>query len=860
MSICCRILLCASIAAGTLGLGPCSGQTVRTKQVLSEGWHVKQLESDKPDIQALMREATSPDKTWLSARMPAQVHDVLLEHGQIVDPMRSENAAKYAWVAQKDWVYATRFASPTKRDGPVFLHFDGLDTLATVYLNGSQIGSFNNMHRRYRVDIRPQLAAAGTQNTLLIVFGSAVRFVKEVKLPPSHEGNVTRNRYLRKIFDDSPYLGARPGWTKVGVFKDVWLDMPGPAWIEDVWVRTELASNFKRATLRIRAESSGSPQRILWRLVDPSGAEAASGAVPAAAGPNDFTIDVADPKLWWPRTHGIPHLYKLSIALGNWERPVDREDVNVGIREIRPILSDKATGEPRFGFEVNGRPIYWQGACWAPLELMTICWNSERAKRTLDLAEHARMNILRVWAEGPEPPKEFYDECDRRGIAVWQDFSFNGGMYPTDAPGFKENVREELEGVVRRLRNHPSLLLWAGGNENHMFIDWAGKQFTIGRDLFDEIMPDVIARLDPTRYFHPNSPYGGPVPNAASAGDFHDYTTIHFEPEASVPTWISEVTRASPPNIGSMRKFLTEEELWPKGWNAVVREPGVPAWPPAWTYHSTGIASWDRIGKIEEYVDPAGPADLIRNLGTAHGEYLRDRLERQRRGVPDGAPEGPRRNWGSTIWRLNDSWPMIYSSLIDYYLEPKIPYYFTRRANDPILVSLERTADRICVWIVNDSPEPVGGSLVVKRVDFNGKVLGEMDAYVQILPAQSKRLLDLTGFGFITLRDEFLQATFAGRESTFLLIGEKYLHLPKASLKATRVGDAIEISTDAFARQVTLEAAGVTGATGVIGAVFEDNYFDMAPGGKRMIKLVYPAGAWEVTVHALNGAPVKLTL
>jgi beta-mannosidase len=285
-----------------------------------------------------------------------------------------------------------------------------------------------------------------------------------------------------------------------------------------------------------------------------------------------------------------------------------------------------------------------------------------------------------------------------------------------------------------------------------------------------------------------------------------------------------------------------------------VWQPGEPAWPPAWTYHSTGIASWDRIGKIEEYVDPAGPADFIRNLGTAHGEYLRDRLERQRRGVPDGTPAVTRRNWGSTVWRLNDPWPMIYSSLLDYYLEPKIPCYFTRRANDPILVSFERTADRIFVWVVNDSPEPAGGQLVVRRMDFNGKVLGEMDTYVQIAPAQSKRVLDLTAFGFITLRGEFLHATFEGRDSTLLLIGEKYLHLPKASLKVRKLEDGIEITTDVFARQVTLEA------TAVVGAVFEDNYFDMAPQQKRTIKVVYPAGGREVIIRALNAAPVKLTL
>jgi beta-mannosidase len=116
----------------------------------------------------------------------------------------------------------------------------------------------------------------------------------------------------------------------------------------------------------------------------------------------------------------------------------------------------------------------------------------------------------------------------------------------------------------------------------------------------------------------------------------------------------------------------------------------LPAWPPAWTYHSTGITTWDRIGAIQEYCDPASAEELIRVIGMAHGEYLRDRVERERRSMPDGAPDGNRRCWGNIVWRLNDSWPMIYSSVIDYYLEPKIAYYFLRRAYEPVLVACQR--------------------------------------------------------------------------------------------------------------------------------------------------------------------------
>ena len=176
----------------------------------------------------------------------------------------------------------------------------------------------------------------------------------------------------------------------------------------------------------------------------------------------------------------------------------------------------------------------------------------------------------------------------------------------------------------------------------------------------------------PRRYFHPSSPYGGRNPNWPLEGNWHDRTTAQFAPESSVPLWTSEALRASTPSLASMRQFLRPEELWPPGWSTAVRKPGQSAWPLAWEYHSTGPATWDRVGAVEKYPGAASAGELIRNIGTAHGEYLQDRLERQRRGVPDGAPDGNRRHWGNTVWRFNAPWPMICSSVADYYLEPKI--------------------------------------------------------------------------------------------------------------------------------------------------------------------------------------------
>ncbi|UCD64834.1 MAG: hypothetical protein JSW34_05210 [Candidatus Zixiibacteriota bacterium] len=826
----------------------------RATLTLSENWYIKQLETDKPDIAALTRRAASPDNTWLPARMPAQVHDVLLKHGKISDPHVGRNAADSAWVGEKDWAYACKFSSPAMGSGPVFLRFEGLDTLATVYLNGRKIGFFNNMYREYAVDVRDRLTPAGRDNVLLIVFSSPLRFVNQVQRSQEYKG-LSKHKWLRKSHGDfSSYLGARPHAVKVGVFRDVVLDVPGRSWIEEVWVRPKLTKDFKHAAVHVSIELGGAGGQLNWVLKDPSGKELRRGKTRKSGKKNNFQVAVENPKLWWPRTHGAQNLYQLEVTLKKEKGRLDSRSVRFGIRDVRPVLEDPKTGEKRFRFDINGRPIFMRGACWAPLEGMTHCWDSERATRLLDLLEHGRMNVLRIWGEGHIPPRRFYDECDERGIFIWQDFMFGYNMHPSGEPEFDENCRAEIEGMIRMLRNNPCILLWAGGNENHMGWDFSrGTSPTIGLELFHEIMPKACANLDPDRLFHPSSPYGGKVPNWPLEGDWHDYTTLKFAPQASVPLYASEVGRASAPSLSSMKLFLSEEDLWPKGYSPAIHTPGRAAWPPIWQYRSVG-GSWDKVGRIGEYCDPSNAEDLIRILGMAHGEYLRDRVERQRRGVPDGKPDGNRRCWGNMIWRLNDSWPIIYWSAIDYYLEPKIPFYFLRRAYASILISFEQTRDEIAVWVVNDSPEPVSGKFQVERLRFDGKSRGQIETQIEIEPGRAKRCLITTELGPIYLRNEFLHATFAERDATYLLIGERYLHLPEAKLTASVFGGKIEITTDVFARTVTLEADGVTGA------VFEDNFFDMVPGQKRTIEIINLAGARTVTISALNAIPVQLDI
>jgi hypothetical protein len=525
------------------------------------------------------------------------------------------------------------------------------------------------------------------------------------------------------------------------------------------------------------------------------------------------------------------------------------------VRQVKPVLIDPDSGEDRFAFEINGQRIFLRGVCWSSLEGITQVWSEDRAGRLLDFVVQGRMNVIRVWAEGIIPPQSFYDECDRRGILIWQDFMFGYNKHPSLVPGFAENCRLEIEQMVSRLRNHPCLLLWCGGNENYMAWDFEfHTPASQGWEVFTQLMPDVVTRLDPDRLFHRSSPFGGkPSPNWPLEGDWHDYSFMAFCPESSVPLFASEIGRASPPSITSMRRYLSAEELWPTNHDPRIRKPGQPAWPPMWEYRAADGA-WSKVGHIEEFCDPITAEDLIRVLGTAHGEYLQRRVERERRGVPDGHPDGNRRCWGNMVWRLNDSWPIMYWSIIDYYLEPKIPYYFLKRAYQPVLISFEHTNDRIFVWVVNDSPTQATGQLHVRRMNFNGAMLGQLAVDVVISPGSSKRCIDLTPFGPISLYNEFLVAEFEGSFNTHLFKGERYLRLPEAKIDVQLHEKAVELFCDVFARQVTLEAPEVTGV------VFEDNFFDLVPGKKKLVKILNWVNGGRMVIRAVNASPIELDI
>ncbi|MEI7422294.1 MAG: glycoside hydrolase family 2 protein [Prolixibacteraceae bacterium] len=834
-----------------------SGQK-RQNISLNEEWIVKSMEGNEKIPKNLPKDFKAPGNGWYLGSVPKQVQEFILEKGELPDPHFGDNAAQWVPVFQKDWLYCKRFITPATT-GKVELCLLGLDTGADVIINGKMIAYCNNMHKRWRIPVEKYLNEVGKSNTLLLRFYSVKRMISKITAEGGSFKIPTSSRYIRKSeYDFANALGANPNFLKMGIFDDVYLDILSKEYFGNVYVHSELTNNFSEAQVMVSPDISGEMKSaIMYELISPSGQTLAKSTINSC---ESFRIPVKYPELWWPLSYGSQPLYKLKLHLQGNKGIIDEKEVLFGIRDIHMELKDEKTGESRFGFRINGRLVFMHGVNMTQLEGFTHVWNEKRAAKLLDLAKLGNFNFIRIHGKGRIPDDTFFERCDKDGIIVWMDFMTGSGIsFPIDNALYLENLKSDIKDEIIRLRNFTSLGLWCGGNEHFLSSpsNSSDKTKPLGRELIQKIMPELVNKYDPQRYFHPSSPWGGdnwPNGNYPLEGDWHDYSTYKFFPAATVPLFASEIGMASPYSLHNMKRSMPEEEIWPEGFQFKIDKPGKIAWPDGWEKHCA-MSAFEKIGDIQNYCDIQNVEDAIRVFGTAHGQYLKDRYERQRRGVIDGQSDGNRRSWGAAIWRLNDAWPMIYMSVVDYYLEPKIPYYFLKRACNPVLVSFEQTPDKICTWVVNDSPETVNDSLFIELWTFAGKMKNRIARKVDLPSGASKRIADLTfEFYEIGKRDEFLVARMGSQVVSHLLWPEKYLKLKEAEIKCTVINNEIILSSSVFVKDVAFLIPGTSGA------IFGDNYFNLIPGETKKIKIIDSKGGKTLEIKGLNSSKITLNL
>lgn len=864
------------------------------------------------------------DRFWIAAAVPGDVHSTLIERRIIDHPYMGHNDAKSRWIERKEWWYRTGFTIETPPDigggERLELIFEGLDTYANIFVNGHEVGSAGNMLMSHMFDIT-RIVRPGW-NSLA------------VKFDPLHLHNRDKER-----FEWSSYTKERPwlrkaamnfGWdwgprmVTVGIWGKVRLERRSLAKLDGVYAFTVTADS-ERAVLSVQSEvtayRSGLSMELEIRLLEADGRVAASARtlVPAASkesrkkvyGPGSrgrrmtaaAELVVAAPRLWWTHDLGDPYLYALEVVLRADGQELDRYEQPFGIRTLDLALEDPE-GSRSFAFILNGVRLYAKGANWIPADHLIGAIPDSRYRELIELSVEGRMNMLRVWAGGIYEKNVFYDECDRQGVLVWQDFSFANALFPDFNRDFMDNVRREAEDNVRRLRNRASLALWCGNNE----IDWLYDMKSSGGDIkgaffgesiYHELIPEVLEELDPARPYWPSSPYGandGYDANDPHTGDRHNWQVWHgsvyprmqgerpqldysmkgvsfknFKQDFAL--FSSEFGMHASANRYTLEKYIPEGEFY---WGS-----------PEMAYRNKDTNHQKGILLMESYTG------IPRNIE----EYMIFSMLTQAEGLKYGIEHFRRnrhRNSGALIWQLNDSWPGTSWSMIDYELLPKASYYYAKTFFHPVLLSLEHEpGENLNVWVVNDSLETLTGEVKLKvcrlearAADADARVSGDAETEegidhgtgstpasggkaggarvaaafrVNVAPLSAVRIGSLSeaeALNGMAAEDVMVELSAEGLDAPsnrYYLRDPKDVRLPSAVL---------EVRTDEEAGSVTVRAAGAGAARFVklelpLGRVrYSDNYFDLLPGESRTVQVTHPDGAplpWAgLQVSAMN--------
>ena len=779
--------------------------------------------------------------------MPAMVHDVLLSHGVIETPWLPGRAEACRWVAEGDWVYALQFTVEDPA-GRHYLRFKGLDTIVDVYLNGERIAQHSNMFVPLRVDATGHLCQ---ENTLLLHFHT-VFDQSSGRAEPIRFLDGDRSRPVRRPNNNyNTYLGPNPYYSRVGVFDHVVLEAVGAAEMSEVLVDAALSEDLDEGVVEVLVEGTSLTEdlRLELALLDADGRVVETETVPLGVSDGAYrgetAIRIAGPELWWPRGYGDQSLYGVQVTLIADGKAVHQELRTVGFRRI-------TMPEP-LHFAVNGQPVRLWGGNWVSPDWVTAVWNRDKVRRLLDAAENAHFSAFRVWGVVESPDDDFYELADRRGFLLWQDFHALP-LLPDDTS--RAICREEAAHLVKRLKHHPSIVLWCGGNEAAM---WHESEFGgpggewPGRVPAEQDVGEVCGQLDPARVYLPNSPYYGIDANDPKQWDTHGYTNMWYVPGYDYLVFASEDTRIAAPPLHSLKRFFAPGDLWPEDYTPVYRHGNEHPWPESWMRYTTST-SWRKTGPVEQFYDATDPAELVYRLGMAESLYYQDTVERQRRGRPAGEDPDRRTCGGYLVWKYNDSWPQIYSGKVDYFVEPYIPYYAIRRAYAPVLLSID-VGTYVWVWVVNDSAAPVEGEVTVQLFHlYDNAVANEITRPVRVKADHSMEVVRLDQAGIGTFhRDHILYACLRDTEGRAIAranaLGdiERRVTFPDARLDVRIEEGALAITTDRFARSVVLEG---DGDGDPFGWLFEDNWFDLLPGEVKRVRVLGRQVRGRITARA----------
>jgi beta-mannosidase len=804
---------------------------------------------------------------WIDITAPGDVYLALHAAGRLPDPIGDRTEDACAWVRDREWWLRADFDAPSLVSGQrLMLTFEGLDTLATVWLNDEVVGRSDNMFRALAIDVTAKVRPG--RNALAVRFTPTSTVEIDESLPSWSLGGdtlkLTKRNFLRKAqfgwgWDWGPSLPT------VGVWKPVTLAVEQAAAIRTVKFTTEEitpARNRARVSVAIEADAfAGAPLSVEITLTAPDGAVAADDKVALNHGKGEVEFDLHNPELWWTPELGAASLYGLTVTLKADGEVVDRDSRRIGIRTIALDTSPDPDEAPAsfFRFVLNGVSIFARGACWIPASSFVAEVDEAHYRRLLKPAARANMNMLRIWGGGVYEHEAFYALCDQLGLLIWQDFMFACAPYPESDPNFVASVDAEVRFQIERLRNHPCMALWCGNNENQMIHAFANavahRDDPLPGDLYySKLMPQAVTELDPTTPYWPGSPFGGPTANSMLAGDVHDWTVWHGIPPMPVdkPVGKFEIT---PQSVAYTR--YAEDMARFIGEYGIQASPVMETLNRALPQDQRTIASPGLIHRLKDRPKNKVDAMLIpvTGLPTTLDEYVDFTQIMQAEGLKFGVEHFRRRTphcSGSLIWQYNDCWPAISWSLVDYNGFGKASYFYVARAYAPVMASFKAVDDGgLELWIVNDGMAPVSGVLDIALHAFDGGKEWSQAVDYHVPATTSVRVWsgEVAGSAGQVIRVTAPDAAFPDNKHFFAAIKDLDRADPPAPdvrIEALSPNElAVHVTAKAYTWFVHLLVADET-------TIFSDNYIDIPEGETRTLLVrneVRPLSPDDITVR-----------
>ncbi len=666
---------------------------------------------------------TGPKDIAIPATVPGCVHADLLKESLIPDPYFGTNELDLQWIGENDWTYSRSFeVDPTLlKNNVVVLKCEGLDTFATVTINGTQIAKTNNMFRTWEFDLKELLEVG--ENTIEITFGSTIPYITEQQKKNylHHTGidhhRISGSNWVRKEqcnygWDWGPEL------VTCGIWRSIDIVAYSTAKISNILIQQTHRENACDLLVSLNTQDTDHTPIYAKISVSQGGKEVATSRAQIESSKSIQTLILENPSIWWPNNLGKQPLYTVSVSLENDAgEELDTDSKRIGLRELNLIRESDEWGES-FKFNANGHDFFAKGANWIPADTFDAHVSDEDLRDLLESAKAANMNFIRVWGGGLYERDSFYDICDELGLCVWQDFMFACSAYPSDED-FLANVKVEAEQNVRRIRHHASLAIWCGNNELEHCPDMVGDthgamNWDDYKNLFDGLLGNVVKVNDPQRTYWPSSghsPVGDRLDvNNPACGDAHLWTVWHGrEPfewyRTSFHRFCSEFGFQSFPDPKTIETYTDKGD---RNITSYVME-----------FHQRSpignsaildyMLSWFKL--------PTGFEATVWLSQILQALAIKYAVEHWRRNMP--------RCMGAIYWQINDCWPVASWASIDSLHRWKALHFEAKRFFAPIMVSAveDLSKKHVEIYMSNDELTDQTADLVWSVTDTDGKEL-----------------------------------------------------------------------------------------------------------------------------------------